>query len=164
MRFEVRQEFLRRRHPNCVLGAYMEPDDFLYMYTVTCIENGRFLYMSEAKGSEMPGILPVEHLAAERFDTPSILKKLAAASRQLAELKGVAASIPNHARRRAMRSRCASPCVPTVRTASAQSAYALAGMNKQRFVSRCQVQSRGKKEMAAFLHKTVKELGGEDGN
>lgn len=43
----------------------------------------------------MPRILPLEHLAAERFDTPAILKKLAAASRQLAELKGVAASIPN---------------------------------------------------------------------
>ena len=43
----------------------------------------------------MPGIQPLEHLAAERFDTTAILKKLAAASRQLAELKGVAASIPN---------------------------------------------------------------------
>lgn len=45
----------------------------------------------------MPAILPLEHLAAERFDTPAILKKLATASRQLAELKGVAASIPNQA-------------------------------------------------------------------
>lgn len=43
----------------------------------------------------MPGIQPLERLAAERFDTPAILKKLAAASRRLAELKGVAASIPN---------------------------------------------------------------------
>jgi Fic family protein len=33
-------------------------------------------------------------LPAERFDTPAILRRLAAASRQLAELKGVAASIP----------------------------------------------------------------------
>lgn len=45
----------------------------------------------------MPSILPLQHLAAARFDTPAILKKLAAASRQLAELKGVAASIPNQA-------------------------------------------------------------------
>lgn len=45
----------------------------------------------------MPSILPLQNLAAERFDTPAILKKLAAASRQLAELKGVAASIPNQA-------------------------------------------------------------------
>ncbi|MBU0588536.1 MAG: Fic family protein [Gammaproteobacteria bacterium] len=45
----------------------------------------------------MPGIQPLEHLAAGRFDTPAILKKLATASRQLAELKGVAASIPNQA-------------------------------------------------------------------
>jgi len=40
-------------------------------------------------------IAPLEQLAVERFDTPAILKKLASASRQLAELKGVAASIPN---------------------------------------------------------------------
>lgn len=45
----------------------------------------------------MPSILPLQHLAVARFDTPAILKKLAAASRQLAELKGVAASIPNQA-------------------------------------------------------------------
>jgi Fic family protein len=43
----------------------------------------------------MPRIQPLEHLAAERFETPPILKRLTAASRQLAELKGVAASIPN---------------------------------------------------------------------
>jgi Fic family protein len=45
----------------------------------------------------MSSILSLEHLAAQRFETPAILKKLAAASRQLAELKGVAASIPNQA-------------------------------------------------------------------
>lgn len=45
----------------------------------------------------MPPIQPLEQLNAQRFDTPAILKKLAAASRQLAELKGVAASIPNQA-------------------------------------------------------------------
>lgn len=45
----------------------------------------------------MPPIHPLEQLNAQRFDTPAILKKLAAASRQLAELKGVAASIPNQA-------------------------------------------------------------------
>jgi Fic family protein len=38
---------------------------------------------------------PLERLDAARFDTPAILKKLASSSRQLAELKGVAASIPN---------------------------------------------------------------------
>lgn len=43
----------------------------------------------------MTGIRPLEHLAVERFETPAILKKLATTSRQLAELKGVAASIPN---------------------------------------------------------------------
>lgn len=43
----------------------------------------------------MPPIPPLEHLDPVRFDTAPILKKLASASRQLAELKGVAASIPN---------------------------------------------------------------------
>ena len=43
----------------------------------------------------MTTILPLEKLDAARFDTPAILKKLASSSRQLAELKGIAASIPN---------------------------------------------------------------------
>ncbi|OIQ74968.1 adenosine monophosphate-protein transferase SoFic [mine drainage metagenome] len=43
----------------------------------------------------MTPLLPLEHLLPERFDTPAILKKLTQASRKLAELKGVAASIPN---------------------------------------------------------------------
>jgi len=43
----------------------------------------------------MPSILSLEHLNPARFETAPILKKLASASRQLAELKGVAASIPN---------------------------------------------------------------------
>ena len=38
---------------------------------------------------------PLEQLDAARFDTPAILKKLASSSRRLAELKGIAASIPN---------------------------------------------------------------------
>ena len=43
----------------------------------------------------MPDLLPLEQLQAARFDQPAILKKLASSSRRLAELKGVAASIPN---------------------------------------------------------------------
>ena len=43
----------------------------------------------------MATIPALEQLNAERFDTPAILKKLASSSRQLAELKGIAASIPN---------------------------------------------------------------------
>lgn len=43
----------------------------------------------------MPTLPPLEQLDAARFDSPAILKKLASASRRLAELKGVAASIPN---------------------------------------------------------------------
>lgn len=43
----------------------------------------------------MSRVLPLAALDAARFDTPSILKRLASSSRQLAELKGVAASIPN---------------------------------------------------------------------
>lgn len=38
---------------------------------------------------------PLEHLNPARFDTPAILKKLVGAHRRLAELKGVAASMPN---------------------------------------------------------------------
>lgn len=40
-------------------------------------------------------ILPLQHLSAARFETPAILKRLASASRKLAELKGVVESIPN---------------------------------------------------------------------
>lgn len=40
-------------------------------------------------------IIPLEQLAVERFDAPEILKKLASSSRSLAELKGVAGTIPN---------------------------------------------------------------------
>jgi predicted nuclease of restriction endonuclease-like (RecB) superfamily len=40
--------------------------------------------------------------------------------------------------------------------------YALAGMSNTLFVSRYQVQLPGKDEMAAFLHKAVRELGGGD--
>ena len=43
----------------------------------------------------MPNIAPLEQLDARRFETPAILKKLASSSRALAELKGIAASIPN---------------------------------------------------------------------
>jgi len=42
----------------------------------------------------MPPLLSLDRLRPERFETPAILKRLNAASRQLAELKGVAASIP----------------------------------------------------------------------
>lgn len=38
---------------------------------------------------------PLDRLRPERFETASVLKMLATASRQLAELKGISASIPN---------------------------------------------------------------------
>ena len=38
---------------------------------------------------------PLERIDPKRFETPEVLRKLASASRALAELKGVAASIPN---------------------------------------------------------------------
>ena len=44
----------------------------------------------------MSDLAPLQALVADRFETPAILKKLATASRQLAELKGVAATIPHH--------------------------------------------------------------------
>jgi len=45
--------------------------------------------------TSMSTIPPLEQLDPARFDTAPILKKLASASRHLAELKGVAATIPN---------------------------------------------------------------------
>jgi Fic family protein len=45
----------------------------------------------------MAEILPFAALDASRFERPDVLKKVTAASRRLAELKGVAASIPNEA-------------------------------------------------------------------
>ena len=43
----------------------------------------------------MSVLSPLEHLSPARFDAPAILKRLASSSRALAELKGLAASIPN---------------------------------------------------------------------
>ena len=44
----------------------------------------------------MPALTPLEHLNPARFEAPAILKKLASSSsRKLAELQGMAASIPN---------------------------------------------------------------------
>ena len=43
----------------------------------------------------MPQLTPLEQLNPARFETSAILKKLASSSRSLAELKGIAASIPN---------------------------------------------------------------------
>jgi len=43
----------------------------------------------------MPALAPLEQLNPARFDAPAILKRLASSSRALAELKGIAASIPN---------------------------------------------------------------------
>ena len=45
----------------------------------------------------MPSMPSLATLDASRFDSPTILKRLASASRKLAELKGIAASIPNQA-------------------------------------------------------------------
>ena len=46
----------------------------------------------------MPQFPSLVQLDAARFDTPAILKRLASSSRRLAELMGVAASIPNQGR------------------------------------------------------------------
>ena len=43
----------------------------------------------------MSALRPLHELDASRFETPAIFKKVTAASRALAELKGVAATIPN---------------------------------------------------------------------
>jgi len=43
----------------------------------------------------MSAFPPLESLPPERFESPAILKKVAAAAQQLGELKGITASIPN---------------------------------------------------------------------
>ena len=43
----------------------------------------------------MNHLTAIEALDARRFDTPAILRRLASSSRKLAELKGIAASMPN---------------------------------------------------------------------
>jgi hypothetical protein len=45
----------------------------------------------------MNQLTPLETLDPRRFETPAILKRLASSSRKLAELKGIAASMPNRA-------------------------------------------------------------------
>lgn len=45
----------------------------------------------------MPPLTLLDSLRPERFETPEILKQVVASGRQLAELKGIAASIPNQA-------------------------------------------------------------------
>ncbi len=60
-----------------------------------CIENAKFLCILPAHEDDMSTLLALHNLPPGRFETPAIFKKLAAASRALAELKGVAASIPN---------------------------------------------------------------------
>ena len=68
----------------------------LNMSGLTCIENPVFYtYGRLLICLPMSALLPLESLNPARFDTAPILKRLASASRALAELKGVAASIPN---------------------------------------------------------------------
>lgn len=50
-----------------------------------------------ASGDNLSNIRPLQELNPARFETPQILKTLNLASRQLAELKGVVASIPQEA-------------------------------------------------------------------
>ena len=45
----------------------------------------------------MRPLAPLDSLRPERFETSEILKQVVASGRQLAELKGIAASIPNQA-------------------------------------------------------------------
>jgi Fic family protein len=51
--------------------------------------------MAALDAKTMTAIHALTDLNTERFERPDILKRLNAASRQLAELKGVAASMPN---------------------------------------------------------------------
>lgn len=63
------------------------------MREVTCIESGIFYTL--IKKCLVTTIPALHRLSSDRFETPAILKALVLASRRLAELKGVTASIPN---------------------------------------------------------------------
>lgn len=54
-----------------------------------------FLYMAQLDNFLMAQITSLNLLDVKRFESPEILKKLALSSRRLAELKGIAGSIPN---------------------------------------------------------------------
>ena len=62
-----------------------------------CIEKAIFYTCCATVPTPMTDISPLNQLDPKQFESPAILKKLASASRKLAELKGVAASIPNQA-------------------------------------------------------------------
>jgi Fic family protein len=53
--------------------------------------------MTLCTGGTLPSLPPLQSLDPKRFEATELLKQLARASRHLAELKGVAASIPNQA-------------------------------------------------------------------
>lgn len=57
-------------------------------------ESGSSMH-AKGRKPDMTTLSSLDRLDPARFDTPKILKKLASASRRLAGLKGVAASIPN---------------------------------------------------------------------
>lgn len=53
------------------------------------------IYVSTTKDGVMNSLAPLTRLRPSLFESPSVLKRTATASRKLAELKGLAASIPN---------------------------------------------------------------------
>lgn len=53
------------------------------------------MHVMVERTTRMTPLLSLAHLSPQQFETVSILKKLAAASRKLAELKGMAGTIPN---------------------------------------------------------------------
>jgi Fic family protein len=73
----------------------MEIAWFLYMCWTICIEMGYSLYTSSAEKVNRAMLRSLESLSPAIFETPAILKKVATAGRNLAELKGLAVSIPN---------------------------------------------------------------------
>lgn len=60
-----------------------------------CIEKSDFLYISDRENDRMSPLTPLTSLDPEALETRKVLRKLASAGRQLAELKGVAASMPH---------------------------------------------------------------------
>jgi hypothetical protein len=65
------------------------------MSGVAYTRNPRFYTSPTSKDTEVATISPLTALDTERFEASTILKALSRASRSLAELKGVAGTIPN---------------------------------------------------------------------
>ena len=91
-------------HPARCVSAWILSHAFEYLYRKTtidihvptrCIDNLAFHRCARRQMPNLPPLEPLTRLRPADFESPSVLRKTATAGRKLAELKGLAASIPN---------------------------------------------------------------------